>query len=60
MPGVVSLPHGYGHAEAAETLRVAGAVAGPNINALTDESWVEPILGNSILTGIPVRVAPDG
>jgi anaerobic selenocysteine-containing dehydrogenase len=60
MPGVVSLPHGYGHAQAARTLRVAGALPGANINALTDEAWVEPILGNSILTGIPVTVEPCG
>jgi anaerobic selenocysteine-containing dehydrogenase len=56
MPGVVSLPHGYGHAPAAATLRVAGALSGPNVNALTDETWVEPILGNSILTGVPVTI----
>ncbi|MGO9714210.1 MAG: molybdopterin-dependent oxidoreductase [Polyangiaceae bacterium] len=56
MPGVVSLPHGYGHAAAADTLHVAGPLPGANINVLTDETWVEPILGNSILTGIPVSV----
>jgi anaerobic selenocysteine-containing dehydrogenase len=56
MPGVVSLPHGFGHKEAAETLRVAGALEGPNANALTDEQRVEPIIGTSILNGVPVRV----
>jgi anaerobic selenocysteine-containing dehydrogenase len=58
MPGVVSLPHGFGHAPAAATLRVAGALAGPNVNALTDEELVEPLLGTSILNGFPVRVTP--
>jgi anaerobic selenocysteine-containing dehydrogenase len=55
-PGVVCLPLGYGHEATKYTLRVAGALEGPNVNALTDESRVEPILGTSILTGIPVRV----
>ena len=36
MPGVVSLPHGYGHAAAADTLHVAGPLPGANINVLTD------------------------
>jgi anaerobic selenocysteine-containing dehydrogenase len=55
-PGVVSLPHGYGHADAAPTLRVAGALAGPNVNALTDETTVEPLVGASILSGLVVTV----
>ena len=56
MPGVVSLPHGFGHAPAAGTLRVAGALEGPSVNALTDELLVEPIVGASILNGVPVTV----
>jgi anaerobic selenocysteine-containing dehydrogenase len=58
MPGVVSLPHGFGHAVAADTMHVAGAVPGESINGVTDEQLVEPILGNSILNGIPVEVEP--
>jgi len=56
MPGVVSLPHGYGHAPAAETMRIAGATPGPNVNAITDDLLVEPILGTAILNGVPVTV----
>ncbi|MSP61443.1 MAG: molybdopterin oxidoreductase family protein [Myxococcales bacterium] len=56
MPGVVSLPHGYGHAAAADTLRVAGTVAGPNINALTDEELVDPLTGTAALSGVPVTI----
>ncbi len=56
MPGVVSLPHGYGHAAAKDTMKLAGALVGPNINALTDESMVEPIIGTAILNGVPVVV----
>jgi anaerobic selenocysteine-containing dehydrogenase len=40
--GVVSLPHGFG---------------APNVNALTDEQLVEPLLGTSILNGVPVEVS---
>jgi anaerobic selenocysteine-containing dehydrogenase len=55
-PGVVSLPHGFGHASARETLRVAGEVAGPNLNALTDDTLLEPLTGTAILNGVPVEV----
>ncbi len=62
LQGVVSLPHGYGHERAAATLRVAGALPGPNVNALTDEERVEPLLGTAVLNGVPVTVEsiPDG
>jgi anaerobic selenocysteine-containing dehydrogenase len=56
MEGVVSLPHGFGHA-GCDTLRVASKSApGVNINALTDADRVEPIIGTSILNGVPVEV----
>src|SRR6185295_13855680 len=60
MPGVVSLPHGFGHAAAAGTLRVAGAIEGASANALTDDRLVEPIVGASILNGVPVTVEKAG
>ncbi len=60
MRGVVSLPHGFGHAEARETLRVASGVSGPNVNAVTDEQFVEPVVGTSVLNGVPVDVAALG
>jgi anaerobic selenocysteine-containing dehydrogenase len=56
MRGVVSLPHGFGHAAAAETMRVAGAVPGPNANAVTDEHRLDPITGTAVLNGVPVSV----
>jgi anaerobic selenocysteine-containing dehydrogenase len=56
MRGVVSLPHGFGHAEVAETLRVAGAVPGPNANAVTDEHLRDPLTGTAVLNGVPVDV----
>lgn len=56
MRGVVSLPHGYGQSTAEGQERVAAGLGGVNVNALTDETAVEPILGDSILNGVPVDV----
>jgi anaerobic selenocysteine-containing dehydrogenase len=58
MPGVVSIPHGWGHGAPGSRLPVAAAHAGVNANALTDELDVEPISGNAVLNGVPVEVAP--
>lgn len=54
--GVVSLPHGFGHAGMEKTLTLAAQMPGPNVNALTDELQVEAVLGTSILNGVPVEV----
>jgi anaerobic selenocysteine-containing dehydrogenase len=60
MPGVVSIPHGWGHDASGAQMRVAAAHAGVNSNVLADESMVEPLSGNAVLSGIPVEVAPAG
>ena len=57
-PGVVSLPHGWGHADSAPWQKVAGSHAGVSINDWVDDSVVEPIIGQSILNGVPVRLGP--
>ncbi len=57
MPGVVSIPHGWGHDVEGARLRVASAHAGVNSNVLADESAVEPLSGNAVLNGIPVEVS---
>jgi anaerobic selenocysteine-containing dehydrogenase len=57
-PGVVSLPHGWGHEASAAWQRVAGAHAGVSVNDWTDDAVVEPIIGQSILNGVPVSLAP--
>ena len=56
MPGVVSLPHGFGHAGTKDTMRIAGARPGVNLNALTDDLHVEPVLGTAVLNGVPVTI----
>jgi anaerobic selenocysteine-containing dehydrogenase len=58
MPGVVSIPHGWGHSAPGTRMRVAAEHAGVNSNVLADETLVEPLSGNAILSGIPVEVAP--
>jgi anaerobic selenocysteine-containing dehydrogenase len=58
MPGVVSIPHGWGHDAPGARLSVAAEHAGVNSNRLADESMVEPLSGNAILNGIPVEVGP--
>jgi len=57
-PGVVSLPHGWGHADSAPWQKVAGTHAGVSINDWVDDAVVEPIIGQSILNGVPVRLGP--
>lgn len=55
-PGVVSLPHGWGHAAAARWQQTAGAHAGVSINDWTDDQLVESVVGQSILNGLRVRL----
>jgi len=48
-----------GHADSAPCQKVAGSHAGVSINDWVDDSDVEPIIGQSILNGVPVRLAPS-
>ena len=58
MPGVVCLPHGYGHARAdGIRLEHAKTLAGVSFNELSDPQRTEAITGNAILNGIPVGVS---
>lgn len=56
MPGVVSLPHGYGHGREGVRLKVAGTHAGVSLNDLTDELALDAISGNAAFSGVHVRV----
>ncbi len=55
-PGVVSLPHGWGHATAAPWQRVAAKKPGVSANDWTDDQVVESVVGQSVLNGVPVRL----
>ena len=56
MPGVVSLPHGWGHDRSGVRLAVAAAHAGASINDVIDELAVDPLSGTAVLNGTPVEV----
>jgi anaerobic selenocysteine-containing dehydrogenase len=57
MPGVVSLPHGWGHSLAGIRLSLAAQRPGVNLNDLLDENWRDPLSGNAVLSGVAVEMA---
>lgn len=58
MPGVVSLPHGWGHEIEGTRMSVASTQSGANSNLLADELLIDAPSGNAVLNGIPVEIAP--
>jgi len=58
MPGVISLPHGWGHDQPGSRLNVAAANPGGNLNALMDENRRDPLSGNAVLSGVEVEMTP--
>ena len=56
MPGVVSLPHGYGHDRPGIRMHIAEAHAGVSCNDVTDELALDELSGNAVLNGVPVTV----
>ena len=57
MPGVVSIPHGWGHDRRRRRHgRRRARTPGVNTNLLTDERALDPLSGNAVLNGIPVEV----
>jgi anaerobic selenocysteine-containing dehydrogenase len=57
-PGVVSLPHGWGHDKPGTRQSVAREHAGVNNNILAPGTFVDVPSGNAAVNGIPVEVAP--
>jgi anaerobic selenocysteine-containing dehydrogenase len=58
MPGVVSLPHGWGHDQPGARLRVAAQRPGANLNAILDDRLRDPLSGNAVLSGVAVELSP--
>ncbi|AZC33091.1 Formate dehydrogenase-O, major subunit [Pseudomonas chlororaphis subsp. piscium] len=56
MPGVVSLPHGWGHGRPGVQMSIAMAQPGSSANDLTDERQLDELSGNAALNGVPVKV----
>lgn len=59
MPGVVSLPHGWGHDRPGTRLSVASQHAGASINDLVDDQRIDVLTGTAVLNGTPVEVVPS-
>ncbi|MFI6090332.1 molybdopterin-dependent oxidoreductase [Streptomyces sp. NPDC051218] len=57
-PGVVSLPHGWGHDRPGTRLTVAAENPGANVNQLLDGTLLDPLSGTSVLNGFPVSLTP--
>ena len=61
MPGVVSLPHGFGHAKPGTRQAVANVHPGASVNDVTDAQRVDALTGTAAINGTPVSViAVDG
>jgi anaerobic selenocysteine-containing dehydrogenase len=58
MPGVVSLPHGWGHGKPGSQLAVANEHPGVNTNELSPGDFVDVPSGNAAVNGIPVTIGP--
>ncbi|KMO75252.1 molybdopterin-dependent oxidoreductase [Mycolicibacterium chlorophenolicum] len=57
-PGVVSMPHGWGHGKAGTRLGIANGSPGVNTNVLSPPDFLDEPSGNGALNGIPVEVRP--
>ena len=56
MPGVVSLPHGWGHDLPGARLQLAAQRPGANLNALLDDQLRDPLSGNAVLGGVAITM----
>ena len=56
MPGVVSIPHGWGHNRKGTVQSVADAHAGVSVNDLTDDRMIDALSGNAAVNGVPVTL----
>ncbi|MDF2824035.1 MAG: anaerobic dehydrogenase, typically selenocysteine-containing [Mycobacterium sp.] len=59
-PGVVSIPHGWGHGQAGTRLEVAATQPGVNVNQLNDGTYLDPLSGTAVLNGLPVQISAAG
>jgi anaerobic selenocysteine-containing dehydrogenase len=60
MPGVVSMPHGWGHGKPGTRMSVANDSPGVNTNILSPATFIDEPSGNGALNGIPVTVTASG
>jgi anaerobic selenocysteine-containing dehydrogenase len=55
-PGVVSVPHGFGHTRPGVGWQRAAANAGASMNDMTDAAILDGLTGNAAFNAVPVRV----
>ena len=60
MPGVVCLPHGWGHDRKGARTEIASAHPGASYNDISDHRLLDAVSGNAALNGIPVDVRKAG
>jgi anaerobic selenocysteine-containing dehydrogenase len=60
MPGVVCMPHLWGHGRPGTRQRVANSTPGVSMNDLTDISVIDELTGNAVVNGVPVKVESIG
>ncbi|HET9890856.1 MAG TPA: molybdopterin-dependent oxidoreductase [Mycobacterium sp.] len=58
-PGVVSMPHGWGHGKPGTRMSVANNSPGANTNVLSPPTFIDEPSGNGVLNGIPVTIIED-
>jgi anaerobic selenocysteine-containing dehydrogenase len=58
MPGVVSLPHGFGHHRSGVQMEKASQRPGVSCNDVTDHQLLDELSGNAAVNGVPVTVTP--
>lgn len=58
MPGVVSIPHGWGHDREGIRTGIAREHAGVSCNDITDELYLDELSGNAAVNGVPVSITP--
>jgi anaerobic selenocysteine-containing dehydrogenase len=56
MPGVICLPHAWGHTRKRTRQRVANAHPGASLNDITDNSVMDKLTGNAVVHGVPVKI----
>src|SRR4030095_3630684 len=56
MPGVVSIPHGWGHDRVGNQLEVGQVHPGASINDLSDHQTIDAVCGTAAFNGTPVTV----
>ncbi|GAA0807789.1 molybdopterin oxidoreductase family protein [Psychrobacter piscatorii] len=60
MPGVVSIPHGFGHGRKGVKQKIAQEHAGVSVNDLTDDTLIDQLSGNAAVNGVPVQLEALG